>query len=301
VADTNSDLQLHPPKRVELGLFLRSRRERLTPVDVGLAGRSRRRVRGLLREEVAQLADVSVTWYTWLEQGRPVRVSERTLRNIARALQMTIAETTHLFLLAERAPDVRGGEDVGEEMRRLLAQIGPNPAYITNNCWDVLATNDAAAAGLFDFTGCTGIERNFVFDILTNPQRQAEIVDWESFAWRTVVSLRYGFARYHDDRYPAIIDQCFAASEAFRQWWTAQEVSELGPGRIEVRHPQLGAIAYTYVSLRATVVNDLRLTIYTPETPQLARRLQSAMNAKFGPGVNRARTRERGPRRRPVS
>ena len=301
MADTVADLHLHPPKCVELGRFLRSRRERLTPADVGIAQRSRRRVPGLLREEVAQLADVSVTWYTWLEQGRPVRVSEHTLRNIARALRMTTAETTHLFLLAERAPDARAGEDVAVEVRRLLAEIGPNPAYITNNCWDVLATNDAASTGLFDFTGCTGIERNFVYDIVTNPRRLAEIVDWERFARQMVVNLRYGLARYHDDRFPGIIDQCFAASEAFRGWWNAQEVSELRPGRIEVHHPQLGDMAYTFVSFRATVVNDLRLTIYTPETPQLARRLQAAMNAKSRAGVSRARTRERDRQRRPAS
>lgn len=297
MADTGTGLHLHPPKRVELGRFLRSRRERLTPVDVGLAQRSRRRVPGLLREEVAQLADVSVTWYTWLEQGRPVRVSEHTLRNIARALRMTQAETTHLFLLAERAPDARENEEIAIEMRRLLAEIGPNPAYITNNCWDVLATNEAASVGLFDFAARTGIERNFVYDILTNPRRQAEIVDWETFARQLVVNLRYGFARYNDDRFPAVIDQCFADSEAFRRWWTAQEVTELRPGRVAVRHPQLGEIAYTFISFRATVVSDLRLTLYTPETPQLARRLQTALS-----GARRARgsrsVRVRPPRRR---
>src|SRR5258708_17715955 len=109
MADTGIDPHPHRPKRVELGHFLRSRRERLAPVDVGLAWRSRRRAPGLLGEEVAQLADVSVTWYTWLEQGRPVRVSENTLRNVAHALRMTTAETTHLFLLAERPSNAKWG------------------------------------------------------------------------------------------------------------------------------------------------------------------------------------------------
>jgi transcriptional regulator with XRE-family HTH domain len=272
------------PKRVELAHFLRTRRERVLPGDVGLPKRSRRRTPGLLREEVAQLADVSVTWYTWLEQGRPVRVSETTLSNVAKALQLSIAETTHLFLLAERPVHVKRGEHVAVEVRRLLDGVGPNPAYITNNCWDVIAMNDAATLGLFAFPeDGPPIARNFVYDILTNPQRRLEIVDWETYARRMVVSLRGGHARYGDDeRFDEIINRCFEASEAFRGLWNEHAMNELRPGSMEINHPVWGLITYTFASFRATEVSDLRLTIFTPASADLEKRLRAAIEKKNG-------------------
>jgi transcriptional regulator with XRE-family HTH domain len=274
--------QLGRPKRVELAHFLRTRRERVTPAEAGIAARSRRRSPGLLRDEVALLADVSVTWYTWLEQGRPVKVSATTLNNIAAALRLSPDETTHLFALADRPWQPRRGEEVTPEVRNMLAGIGPNPAYLTNHCWDVIASNDAATLGLFDFTGAPyDIERNLVYDILTNRNRQAEIVDWERHARRIVGAFRGSYGRHRDDeRFAAIIKRCQDESEAFRCWWSEHEITEQRPGRIDLNHPTLGVVGYTYASFRATDSSDLRLTIYTPATAGLALQLRNALDAR---------------------
>jgi transcriptional regulator with XRE-family HTH domain len=269
--------QAERPKRTELAHFLRSRRERLTPAQAGIAVSSRRRAPGLLREEVAQLADVSVTWYTWLEQGRPVNVSAATLTNIARALRLSSDESTHLFTLADRPLRGPRGEDVPPELRRLLDSIGPNPAYLTNHCWDVVAANDALAAGMFAIGDAPGaVETNLVVDMLTNPQRRDEIVDWERHARRIVGAFRASHGRHrHDERFAPIIERCLAESESFRRWWDDHEIADQRPGTIELTHPLWGPIAYTFTSFRATDAGGLRLTIYTPASPGLAERLMN--------------------------
>jgi len=271
----------HPerPKRVELAHFLRTRRERVTPAEAGLAVRSRRRATGLLREEVAQLADVSVTWYTWLEQGRPVNVSAATLSNVARALRLSAEETTHLFTLADRPLHPKRGEDVAPELRRLLDGIGPNPAYLSNHCWDVIAVNAAMMAGMFAIDpAAEPLARNLVIDVLTNPLRRDQITDWERHARFMVGAFRGSYGRHRDDeRFARIIEYCNAQSEPFRRWWGEHQIAEQRPGAIELKHPEWGAIGYTFASFRATDASDLRLTIYTPATPGLAERLSAAI------------------------
>jgi transcriptional regulator with XRE-family HTH domain len=267
------------PKRVELGHFLRTRRERVTPAEAGFAVRSRRRAPGLLREEVAQLADVSVTWYTWLEQGRPVNVSPATLTNVARALPLSAEEATHLFALADRPQRAERGEDVAPELRRLLDGIGPNPAYLTNHCWDVIAVNAAMTAGMFAIDpAAEPLQRNLVVDVLTNPVRRSEIADWDSHARFMVGAFRGSFGRHrHDERFARIIAYCNEHSEPFRRWWDDHEIAEQRPGTIELHHPQWGDVRYTFASFRATDASDLRLTIYTPATPELAAKLTLAI------------------------
>ena len=267
------------PKRVELAHFLRTRRERVTPAEAGVAVRSRRRATGLLREEVAQLADVSVTWYTWLEQGRPVNVSPATLSNVAQALRLSAEETTHLFTLADRPVRPMRGEDVAPELRRLLDGIGPNPAYLTNHCWDIIAVNAALTAGMFAIDPAADpLERNLIVDVLTNPQRRTEIADWESHARFMVGAFRGSFGRHrHDKRFARIIDYCNEQSEPFRRWWDEHEIAEQRPGAIDLHHPRWGPISYTFASFRATDASDLRLTIYTPASPGLAERIAAAI------------------------
>jgi transcriptional regulator with XRE-family HTH domain len=267
------------PKRVELGHFLRTRRERVTPAEAGFAVRSRRRAPGLLREEVAQLADVSVTWYTWLEQGRPVNVSVATLSNVARALRLSGEETTHLFALADRPQHAERGEDVAPELRALLEGIGPNPAYLTNHCWDVIAFNAAMTVGMFAIDpAAEALQRNLVVDVLTNPVRRGEIADWDSHARFMVGAFRGSFGRHrHDERFARIIAYCNEHSEPFRRWWDDHEIAEQRPGTLELLHPQWGSVRYTFASFRATDASDLRLTIYTPATPELAAKLTLAI------------------------
>ena len=277
--------QRERPRRVELAHFLRTRRERVTPAEAGVPVSSRRRAPGLLREEVAQLADVSVTWYTWLEQGRPVNVSAETLNNVARALRLSAEETVHLFTLADRPQRPQRGEEVPPELQIMLDAIGPNPAYLTNHCWDVVAANAALALGLFaGDADAEATERNLVIDMLTNPRRRVEIVDWERHARRIVGAFRASFGRHrHDARFARIIERAQAESEPFRRWWSEHEVAEQRPGAIELEHPVWGRIRYTFASFRATEAGGLRLTVYTPSTPGLAARLAAAIAEPHAP------------------
>lgn len=269
------------PKRVELAHFLRTRRGRVTPADAGIPVTARRRAPGLLREEVAQLAEVSVTWYTWLEQGRPVNVSPATLRNVARALRLSAEETTHLFTLADRPMQTERGEEVAPEIRRLLDAIGPNPAYLTNHCWDVIAVNDAMTVGMFHIDPFADQSApNLIVDVVTNPVRREEIVDWESHARFMVGAFRGSYARHRKDgRFSRIIDYCLENSELFRVWWDDHEIAERRPGTIELHHPRWGKVSYTFASFRATDASDLRLTVYTPATSGFAAKLAEAIDA----------------------
>lgn len=270
------------PKRVELGHFLRTRRERVTAAEAGFAVRSRRRAPGLLREEVAQLADVSVTWYTWLEQGRPVNVSPATLSNVARALRLSAEETTHLFALSDRPQRPARGEDVAPELRRMLDGIGPNPAYLTNHCWDVVAVNAAMTIGMFAIDpAAEALQHNLIVDVLTNPARRKEIADWDSHARFMVGAFRGSYGRHrHDKRFARIIAYCNEHSEPFRRWWDDHEIAEQRPGTIEVHHAQWGIVCFTFASFRATDASDLRLTVYTPVAAEFATQLALAIQAK---------------------
>ena len=253
-------------KRSELADFLKTRRARISPLEAGFPERPRRRTEGLRREEVAMLADVSVTWYTFLEQGRPLNVSAETLHNVARALRLNHAETAHVFALAD-CPGFRlpKGEAVSATVRAMLAGLGPNPAYLTNHCWDVLAWSEAARAGFIDYSALHAIERNMIFDFFANPQRRALVVGWERHARRMIGQFRVSYGRHRDDpRFADIIARCLASSTDFRTWWTQHEVEDRHPGEIEIRHPELGELAFRFSSFGPSDAGDIRLTIYTP-------------------------------------
>src|SRR4051812_34196780 len=163
-----------------LGTYLRNRRTRLDPSSFGLSGR--RRTAGLRREEVAQRANISATWYTWLEQGRGGRASADVLDRIARALTLTEVEREHLFLLGlGRPPEVhyRGGDAITPRLQRLLDVLSFSPAIVRTATWDVVAWNRAAAAVLTDYGAIAPDRRNVLRMIFCDPQVRAKQQDWE--------------------------------------------------------------------------------------------------------------------------
>ena len=175
-------------RRQELSDFLRNRRGRVAPSDVGLVATPRRRAQGLRREEVAQLAGISASWYTWLEQKRPIRVSPRTLDNLARVLQLKPAERIQLFQLALRQPVIEGSqrEHVSSATQRMLDQLDSIPAFIRGRRWDILAWNRAALAFFCDFEKVPPDERNLVWLFFTRPALRSLIgVDWRARTRRT--------------------------------------------------------------------------------------------------------------------
>jgi transcriptional regulator with XRE-family HTH domain len=270
-------------RRDELADFLRRRRESLQPEEVGLPGGGRRRTPGLRREEVAQLAGVGTTWYTWLEQGRDVRASLEVLEAIAAALRMTHAERTHLFVLGrgEQPPPSRPpAERVVPTTRRLIEHLGGNPAFILGRRWDYLAWNRAALAILGDFGAVPKAERNHVWLTFMDPARRERFTDWEHSIRLMVARFRADSAHHvGDPSFEELISALNRSSPEFSKLWKRHEVAGTGAGRKEVNHPVAGRMVFEHAVFHPAESPEQRLALYSPlpdeDTPaKLARLLE---------------------------
>jgi transcriptional regulator with XRE-family HTH domain len=255
-------------RRAELADFLRNRRASLKPEDVGLPGGGRRRTPGLRREEVAQLANVGATWYTWLEQGRDVRASLEVLEALARALRMSQAERTHLVLLGrgEEAPPCKSpAERASATLRRLIENLGPNPAYILGRRWDYLAWNDAATALLGDLGAVPRASRNHAWLTFTDPARREMFTDWERSTRVLVAKFRADSARHlGDPAFESLIAALRKTSPEFSRAWERHEVSRSGESRKDLRHPTAGLLSFSHAVFHPTEASEQRLVLYSP-------------------------------------
>ncbi|WCB92701.1 hypothetical protein DSM104299_01399 [Baekduia alba] len=268
----------------ELGDLLRARRGALQPADVGLPdGAPRRRTTGLRREEVARLAAISPTYYTFLEQGRDMRPSRQVLDALATALRLDEAERAHLHALVHDAPpsttDSEAGEQVDDEVVALVARLDPHPAYVTGRRWDVLAANRAARALWTDWPARAPQERNMVWFMLCDPQAREVFVDWEAEAGAQLARFRAAAARHADDpTFAELIARLHASSPEMRAWWPRHAIAPLGGGRKRLRHPALGEL-----ELRHTVLN----VADAPEQKLVAFRAASADATRIAALVDR--------------
>lgn len=257
---------------VELAHFLKSRRARLSPSDVGWAKASRRRVPGLRREEVAELAEIGVTWYTWLEQGRRVNVSAATLERIASALKLEAEERQHLFLLAGYpAPHPLGGagDQLMSTVKQVLLGLDPNPAIVLNRYWDVVAWNDSAALVFSDFAALPEDRRNWVWLTFTDPAFQSLIVDWERFARCVIAHFRADSAAHGTDPHWIQLTAALKTrSPVFREWWSSHEVVSSLDWRKELLHPTAGVLLLDSIHFEFPRPSSLKLVTYTayPDT-----------------------------------
>ena len=256
-------------RREELAAFLRSRRERVTPQDVGIAPGLRRRTPGLRREEVAQLAGVGVTWYTWLEQGRPINASVQVLDAIAGVLRLGPAERWHLYRLAEvpGVPTPRSTETVSPEVVAVLDALDPSPACVYNGRYDLLACNESYAA-LFPYAAeATGMERNALYQIYVAPDGIRPVVD-ETICTTMVAMLRANYALHVGERdWVEFIDTLCAANQEFAQLWAEHPILDQPP----VSSKAFDCIGLGTVRVRATGfplqrTNESRMVVYLPET-----------------------------------
>ncbi len=255
-------------RRAALATFLRTRRMRLSPAAVGLPPGVRRRTPGLRREEVAVLAEVGATWYTWLEQGRDVRPSVEVLESVAIALRLDATERRHLFHLADRplpGSPTPTPDTVSPTLLRMLNGFGTTPAYIKGRRWDVLAWNRAASAVILDFDSLPLERRNMVELIFTDPELRRRFADWESVARTTLAMFRADSGRYPGD--PGIVnlvDRLLYASAEFRAWWPQHAVVARPEGRKEWLHPAAGCLLFEYARFSVDDGSDLKLVMYTP-------------------------------------
>src|SRR5215216_7861501 len=268
-------------RRSELADFLRTRRAALKPEDVDLPNGGRRRTPGLRREEVALLAGVGTTWYTWLEQGRDVRASLEVLEALSRALRLTPAERTHLILLGrgeEPPPSKPPAERVSATLRRLIGHLGPNPAFILGRRWDYLAWNPATAALFGDLGSIPRAARNHVWLTFMDPARRELFTDWERSYPLLVAKFRADSARHlGDPGFEELIQALRQSSPEFCKAWKRHEVAGGGEGRKELRHPEVGMLAFEHAVFHPTELPEQRLILYSPlpdhDTPAKLARL----------------------------
>ncbi|MGK5733004.1 helix-turn-helix transcriptional regulator [Streptomyces sp. URMC 124] len=248
----------------EMRGFLRSRRARLTPEDVGMPAGGGRRTPGLRREEVAVLAGVGVSWYTWLEQGREINVSEDVLDSIARVLRLGPAEREHLYLLAGLNPPQAppANRQVTPGLRRVIDGWMPRPAYVIDRHWNLVAVNRAARLVF----GYDESDYNCLVSYFTNARYRSAICDWEDGARAIVGRFRADAARYPDDpEFGRLAEDMCAASAAFADIWAEHGIGGATEGRKVLNHPDAGQLVFDYTTLPLPDLPGHRIVLHTPE------------------------------------
>ena len=277
-------------RRQELSGFLRTRRARVRPEEVGLPEGSRRRTPGLRREEVAHLAGVSTTWYTWLEQKRPIKVSASVLENLARVLNLDDTERTQLFQLALRQPAAAARAEnaaISPLMQRLLDQMEGMAAFIMGPRWDVLAWNLAARAFFFDFASIHPEQRNLVWLVFTNPAMRTLMVDWPTRAQDVLARFRGDYGRHAGNaRFVELVERLKTRSPEFALWWPRHDVRPQSEGRKQYRHATTGRMLAEHFTFSMTDNPELRLTIFAPIAEEGSARKFRRLIEAFADGEN---------------
>lgn len=257
---------LRPSSRdTELGAFLRNHRERLTPADVGLPPGRRRRTPGLRREEVAQLAGLSATWVTWLEQGRPVAMSARALTSLAQALRLSRAERAYLFALAGKPEPRQDAEPAVPPALLASVQAIAAPAYLLDRQWTALAWNAAAAELFVGWLDEAASEKNLLRAMFLSAPLQALVEDWPHRAARLVAEFRVHSLRHAEDPPTrALVEQLMADSPAFANAWRSQDVEERQGGRRGFHHPARGLVHLEQLTLVPPAAPGLMLAMLLP-------------------------------------
>lgn len=257
-------------RRTELAAFLRSRRERIRPEDVGMPPGGRRRISGLRREELAVLAGVGVTWYTWLEQGRPINPSTQVLNALARTLRLDPVERAYLFRLAE-VPSVPtpGGSNgtLPGTVRDVLDSL-PYPASVTNERFDLLAWNKNYQRLFPRLAWLPADQRNTMLGLFTSPACCSALVDRDEYRAAMVGQLRAAYAEHvHDPAWTDFIRRLQTRSPDFAAAWAANNVTQPAGYSKLLRHPGVGHFKVTTADFAVQALPGTRMSIYTPADP----------------------------------
>jgi transcriptional regulator with XRE-family HTH domain len=282
-------------RRDELAQFLRSRRERLDPADFGIAVGGRRRAVGLRREEIADAAGISTTWYVFLEQGRNVNASAHALRALGRAFRLSQPEQTYLFQLAR--PDLDWRRDVAgpvlptDNLLELIEGLAPHPAYVTNRYAQVVATNRPARSLLGEFSSMDAWGGNLIARLFLDPLWRERFVEWETVARSVVAQFRLTRATMANDPVlTSLLSMLTASSEAFARYWNDRELAEPPIWQKTLRHRQVGEMRFAFASLQPRGRDsEFSVSLYTPADKTSRNRLLRLLAAE-----GRARARKAG-------
>ncbi len=273
-----------------LGAYLKDRRAKLDPAALGFSG-TRRRTPGLRREEVAQRAHISATWYTWLEQGRGGAPSADVLDRIARAMMLTEVEREHLYLLGlGRPPEVRyqAAEGITPRLQRVLDALSPVPAVIRTAIWDVVAWNQAATVMLTDYGSLPPERRNILRYIFLDPRARAAQYDWESVARFVLGAFRIDAARAGAAAaVEPLVDELCRLSPEFKAMWRDNDVHGGHHEAVKhIRHPVLGPFAFEFSAFAVDGRPDLTMVVYNPATPVDAARIGALLKSRSSEPVS---------------
>lgn len=278
-----ASMSANPPPTNLLGTYLRDRRSKLDPSAFGFSAK-RRRTTGLRREEVAQRANISAAWYTWLEQGRGGAPSSEVLDRLARALVLTEGEREHLFLLGlGRTPEVRYQEHEGvtNRLQRVLDTLDPSPAFIRTATWDVIAWNKAATVVFTDYAALPPHKRNILRLIFLDPRVRTVQSDWARVAEFVVGAFRADVARAGAaEAVSDLVNELSSLSPEFEALWRSNDVNTPGEGSKHIRHPIHGSFAFEYTTFAVDGRQDLSMMVYTPTAPEDMEKIRSIIAAQ---------------------
>jgi transcriptional regulator with XRE-family HTH domain len=264
-------------RRQELSDFLKTRRARVLPAQVELITPQRRRTPGLRREEVALLAGVSSTWYTWLEQGRPVKPSTQLLERLSEIFKLSSTERIQLYQLACGRPPLQQNasqEQISPVMRRLVDSMGKMPAMIIGRRWDILLANDAMRAVMFDFERLPANQRNLLHFYFTHPAPR-KFVNWLGRAKQLLARFRVDYGRHAGEaEFVELVEHLKSVSAEFAEWWRVQEVGPPSEGHVEYMH---GAVRGDHITLSMAENPDLRMIVIIPDNGSIIE-VESLMN-----------------------
>jgi len=277
-------------QRAQLSEFLKSCRARLSPGAVGLPPGGRRRTPGLRREDVAALAGLSATWYTWLEQGRDVRASDRVLEGLSRTLRLSGEERDYLFSLAQNRPAPLQSarvEMVPDTVKRSLDALNV-PAEVITPRWDVVYWNPMVKLFFRDYDALAPERRNLIRILMTSPEYQEDPEEFEAMARRITAKLRVDYSQASGDpSFDALIEEMSDISPLFRDLWRSPEIRSRSEGVQLLKHPQFGGISFEHTSYLVEGAPTLRVVIFTPYDPESVAKVAKIAR---GPELREARS-----------
>jgi transcriptional regulator with XRE-family HTH domain len=263
-------------RRAELGDFLRARRARLSPADFGMPDGPRRRTPGLRREEVALLAGVGVSWYTWLEQGREINASTQVLDALARVLRLDRAERWHMYVLAEAVPVLvsDGRCSVPDAITEIVRSLDPLPAVVTNARFDILEENDAFRDLFREWHLLPCVHRNTLWCSITEPRAREMLPQYEQSMRYMVARFRAAYARHvGDPDWEEDIRRLSQLSSEFAELWALHEVTDFQPQVRTFIHPDAGPLTFATSELQVPATMEARVIVYTPAEDETRARL----------------------------
>jgi transcriptional regulator with XRE-family HTH domain len=272
-------------RRAELGEFLKARRARLSPGDFGMAPGSRRRTPGLRREEVALLAGVGVTWYTWLEQGRQINASTQVLDAVASTLRLDRAEREHLYRLAEATPlrTECAARAVPDAIREIVDSLDPLPASLLNGRHDMLMSNSASEELFWEWHTMPCVHKNTLWCCITEPTARGKFPEYDAHVRYLVARMRSAYSRHiGDPDWEEDIRRLASLSREFADLWARHEVADPEPRTLTYLHPQAGTLCLAVSELQVPDMPEARIVVYTPQDDQTRERMPLTRRAAPG-------------------